>query len=375
MARMKGTGSIRQLPSGRYQVRFRGTNAPTTYMNRKDAQRWLDVQIGKHIEGTWRAPVEIDLRTKMPLGEYWELWIPTRRGKSGKGLEARTQSLYRGFKTLLEPLLEIPLDEINTGTINAWFASLNPDTPSRNQDVYEHLKTIFNTAVDEEILTRNPCRATFSKPPKKHVTTTLTIDELHRMIPLMPARHRFALVLTFWTGIRFGEMCELRRSDFDMTSNPLVMTISRSVVHDGGQYKVKDPKSEAGKRRITIPSNIVAQLHEHLDTFAGVGSDSLLFPASDGLTHLASSTLKGDVKKGFGFSHARHMIGRDDFTWHDLRHTHSTMLSQNGATLADIMRRLGQSSVDVAMIYQHSSDERDAELASRLALSDTLREQ
>ena len=371
MARMKGTGSIRQLPSGRFQVRFKGTNAPTTYLNRKDAQRWLDVQIGKHTEGTWRAPVEIDARTKMTLGAYWELWIPTRRGKSGKGLEARTQSLYRGFKTLLEPLLSIPLDEINTGTINAWFASLNPETPSRNQDVYEHLKTILKTAVDEEILSRNPCRSTFSKPPKQHVTVPLSVEDLQRMIPHMPERHRFALILTFWTGIRFGEMCELRRHDFDMESTPIVMTISRSVVHDVGEYKIKDPKSEAGKRRITIPSNIVEELHRHLDTFVGNHQESLLFPASDGISHLASSTLKGVAKKGFGFSHARHMIGRDDFTWHDLRHTHSTMLSQNGATLADIMRRLGQSSVDVAMIYQHSSDERDAELASRLANYDT----
>lgn len=370
MARMKGTGSIRKLPSDRYQVRFKGTNAPTTYLNRKDAQKWLDVQIGKHIEGTWKAPTDSDPRAKMPFCEYWELWIPNRRGRNGKPLAIRTQTEYRGFAPLLAPLLDVPMEDLNPGLINSWYASLNPGTPSRNQDVYEHLKTVLKTAVDGEILTRNPCRATFSKPPKKHASVPLSLEDYHRILEYMPERHRFALVLTFWTGIRFGEMTELRVKDFNLDANPPILNISRAVVHTAEGYAIKDPKSEAGKRRITIPAHIVNELHKHFQKFVGENPnpDSLIFPASDGIRHLASSTLKGDANRGFGFAHARRQIGREDLTWHDLRHTHSTMLSQQGATLADIMRRLGQSSVDVAMIYQHSSEERDAELAHKLSL-------
>jgi len=370
MARMKGTGSIRKLPSGRYQVRFKGTNAPTTYLNRKDAQKWLDVQIGKHIEGTWKAPTDSDPRAKMPFREYWELWIPNRRGRNGKPLGVRTQAGYRGFAPLLAPLLDVPMEDLNPGLINTWYARLNPGTPSRNQDVYEHLKTVLKTAVDEEIISRNPCRATFSKPPKQHSTVPLSLEDYHRILPYMPERLRFALILTFWTGIRFGEMTELRVRDFDLASKTPTLTISRAVVHVAGEFVVKDPKSEAGKRKITIPANILDELQEHFDKFVGKNPnlDTLIFPASDGIRHLASSTLKGDANRGFGFAYARRMIGREDLTWHDLRHTHSTMLSQQGATLADIMRRLGQSSVDVAMIYQHSSEERDAELAHKLSM-------
>ena len=44
---------------------------------------------------------------------------------------------------------------------------------------------------------------------------------------------------------------------------------------------------------------------------------------------------------------------------HDLRHTGSTWVAQSGATLKEVMARLGHSSTRAAMVYQHASRERD----------------
>jgi hypothetical protein len=57
----------------------------------------------------------------------------------------------------------------------------------------------------------------------------------------------------------------------------------------------------------------------------------------------------------------------DGFRFHDLRHTGHTLSTRSGATLKDTMVRAGQSSEKVALIYQHSDEERQREVAAGLA--------
>ena len=58
-----------------------------------------------------------------------------------------------------------------------------------------------------------------------------------------------------------------------------------------------------------------------------------------------------------------------DLHLHDLRHTGSTWSAQSGATLKELMSRIGHSSTRAAMIYQHATRERDQAIAAAL---DTL---
>lgn len=54
----------------------------------------------------------------------------------------------------------------------------------------------------------------------------------------------------------------------------------------------------------------------------------------------------------------------EDFRFYDLRHTGHTLSTQSGATLKDTMVRAGQSSTRAALIYQHSTLERQKEVAA-----------
>ncbi len=56
----------------------------------------------------------------------------------------------------------------------------------------------------------------------------------------------------------------------------------------------------------------------------------------------------------------------EGFWFYDLRHTGHTLSTRSGATLKDTMVRTGQSSEKGALIYQHSDDERQAEVAASL---------
>ena len=116
-------------------------------------------------------------------------------------------------------------------------------------------------------------------------------------------------------------------------------------------------------RDVAIPPHLLPALQDHLDKFVRDDPDGLLFPAAHG-GHLAPATLYRR------FYTARAAAGRDDLRWHDLRHSGAVLAAATGATLAELMGRLGHSTPAAAMRYQHAAAGRDqqiAELLSKLA--------
>jgi integrase len=90
---------------------------------------------------------------------------------------------------------------------------------------------------------------------------------------------------------------------------------------------------------------------------AHVDVGALLFPADHG-SNLAPSTLYRHWHK------AREAIGRPDLRFHDLRHSGATLAALACATLAELMARLGHSTPQAALRYQHVAAGRDPELAA-----------
>ena len=183
-------------------------------------------------------------------------------------------------------------------------------------------------------------------------------------------------------ALRFGELAELRRNDIDLKNG--VVRVRRGVIRtrvtdDDGTHRmtmmVKTPKSDAGVRDVAIPPHLMPTVRDHIKQHAAPGADGLLFPGADG-GHLAPSSLYGRVaptasggtRGGWGLYQARHVAGRDDLRFHDLRHTRAVLAAQTGATLAELMGRLGHSTSSAALRYQHAVAERDPEIARRLSL-------
>jgi integrase len=103
---------------------------------------------------------------------------------------------------------------------------------------------------------------------------------------------------------------------------------------------------------------------EHLVKHTGPAQEALLFPAAEG-GHMHPRTF------GKRFDSARDAAGRPDLTFHALRHTGAVLAAQSGATLADLMARLGHSTPNAAMRYQHAASDRDRAIAE--ALSEKVR--
>jgi hypothetical protein len=88
--------------------------------------------------------------------------------------------------------------------------------------------------------------------------------------------------------------------------------------------------------------------------------ESYLFKGSKGRPTVVTKTLQRHWAK------ARLAIGRPDLRLYDMRHSGLTLTASTGASLAEVMRRGGHSSVTAAMGYQHASDNRDKVIAERL---------
>jgi integrase len=174
----------------------------------------------------------------------------------------------------------------------------------------------------------------------------------------MPERLRLMVMLASWCALRFGETVELRRGDIDLSDE--VIRVRRAAVRTKGEYTVTTPKSDAGVRDVAIPPHIIPQIEHHLSKFVGNKRDSLIFAADHG-GHLQPSTLYRHWYK------ARAEAGRNDLRWHDLRHSGAVLAAATGASLAELMARLGHSTPQAAMRYQHADKGRDREIAALLS--------
>lgn len=164
------------------------------------------------------------------------------------------------------------------------------------------------------------------------------------------------LSLEAWCALRYGELTELRRRDIDVEDG--VIRVRRGVVRvAGGTCKSTTPKSLAGVRDVNAPPHLLPVLRDHLVNHVEPGAESLVFAAHSG-GHLAPSTVQRH------FYRARAAAGRPDLRFHDLRHTGAVLAAATGATLAELIARLGHGTPQAGLRYQHAAADRDREIAA-----------
>lgn len=262
---------------------------------------------------------------------------------------------------ILPDLGNVQLSRIDTAMVRRWYAKQGDDRPSARAHAYATLHNILGAAVDEDLIVANPCRIKgASKSNAQRKVRPATLAEVGVMADNIPDRRKAMLLIAVWCGPRYGELTELRRDDIDIDAG--VLRIRRAVVKVRGGFVVGNTKSDAGVRDVSVPPHLMAVLKGHQDQHVGPEGDALLFPSSrDPRRHMSESTLEK-----FWYP-AREAAGRPDLRWHDLRHIGATLAAATGATLADLMARLGHSTVGAAMIYQHAVQGRDKVLAERLS--------
>ncbi|MEV7971284.1 tyrosine-type recombinase/integrase [Sphaerisporangium sp. NPDC088356] len=130
---------------------------------------------------------------------------------------------------------------------------------------------------------------------------------------------------------------------------------------DTGELLIGPPKSRAGVRTVAIPSGIIPVLEHHLAAYTGPEDDALIFTGSRG-----GILRRSNFRRAADWASVTRKIDFPGLHFHDLRHTGNTLAAGSGASLRDLMERMGHDSVRAAMIYQHSTAQADRKIADAM---------
>lgn len=363
MANRKGRrrrfGTVRQLASGRWQARYRDPlsgetkAAPQTFATKTDADVWLTTIEAEIIRGTYQAPDA----GKIAFGPYADDWLKHRK------LEDRSRERNEGVLRLhIKPTFGAgALAAITTPRVRAWRTALLEAGVGEPTVVkaYQLLRAILNTAVDDELIRRNPCRikgADHYHVPERPI---LTVAEVYAVADAIQPRYRVLVLLAAFTTLRFGELASLRRRDIDLSRCVVMVRRAQSELQNG-KLADKAPKSAAGVRPVAFPAELVSELTHHLEHFAAAGQDGHLFQGPRG-----GLLRRSNFRDDWTTARAEAGVSRD-VHFHDLRHTGNTLASSAGASTRELMTRMGHSTTRAALIYQHMTSDRDQHIAGKL---------
>ena len=369
-------GQVETLPSGEMRARYTGPDGqrydgPRLFDALVDAHAWLRDQHKAIRDGRWTpatAAAAQQYRGRT-LGEFAVAWLATRLNRNGEPLRPRTRVEYeRLIAGPLAGLATHPLRSLTAATVGSWYREqLATGHATQAARAYGLLNSIMKAAVQQKAIAENPCaiRGAGSATTGKKVEPPTPV-ELDKIVAAIAPRFRAAILIAAWAGTRYGELTELRRKDVTIARDgrevrAMILNVDRAVTNTTGHgFIVGKTKSEAGVRSIALPPHIFPTVLEHLKKHVADFPDSLLFPGADGITHLAQTAFYKHWDK------ARRAAGRGDMPFHALRHHGATRFAQTGATLKEIQARLGHSTVEAAMRYQHAAG-RDEELARRMS--------
>ncbi len=352
-------GSVRRLPSGRFQVRYFGPDgfrrtASDTFATKGDAARWLARTETDVARGQWLDPAA----ASVTLREYAEGWLLQRTVK-GRPLAPRTVQTYRHSLDahVLLRLGDYKLAGITPALVRTWHAETLARTgPTAARQAYATLRAILNTAVDDDAIHRNPCRITGAGQPSSPERPLLDLETVEALAAAMPTHLQTLCLVTFWAHLRIGEVVALQRRDVDILRGKI--RIERQHVELRTGPLETEPKA-ASRRTVHLPAQALEVLSAHLADRPGLPT-APVFTRADGSLLRASHVQNA-------WTTARKRVGVDHAHFHDLRHAGLTLTAQLGATTAEVMRRAGHSSARAANIYQHAAEGRDIAIAKLLS--------
>jgi integrase len=187
----------------------------------------------------------------------------------------------------------------------------------------------------------------------------LTIAQVYALANAVGQRYQALVLLAMFSSLRWGELAGLRRCDVDLEARTVRVFRQLTEVRGRG-IEFGPPKSKAGRRTVPIPALIIPVIRWHLSCFAQDGDEGLVFTSPRGMP-LRHSQFRQRV-----WVPALATAGLSGVHFHNLRHTGNTLAANAGATLRELMDRMGHDSERAAMIYLHGSDARQQAIADTL---------
>ena len=224
------------------------------------------------------------------------------------------------------------------------------------------LRCALQRAVRWGLIASNP--ALLADPPRPRRPEIRILDEEDTKQLLMGLRGRpvyLATVIAVGTGMRRGEILGLQWQDIDLAKGVLRVTRTLGQTREGLRFGT--PKTQRGRRQIHLPGFVVAALRDHWEARRATAR-----PRKDDLV----VTLKCGrpwPPDSFSAEFVRQLekAGLPRIRFHDLRHSHASLLLRLGVHPKVVSERLGHATVSFTLdTYSHLLPSMQAEAAAKV---------
>lgn len=373
-------GAVRQLPSGRYQAKYRDDSgqyvpATETFDAKADAEAWLAAK-----RTDLRRGVDIDEKgSRRTLAHWW----PAMQSDSRRRLKPSTVKYYDECWTdHVEPRFgRTAVSRIRPSDVDRWLGDLQDAgvAPSRMRGALGVLSRLCDAALRDRAIATNPAsarsaRIPASTPAERPVLSPSEIRHLHTAAnttdedgkPLGSPDVALIVSVLTWGGLRIGECLALQRRDIDLQAGTI--KVRRSVAEIDGKVHVSGPKT--GRARVvTLPASVVAELTTYMASVSEE-REAWLFPTKVNkprrYTNFRLRQWLPMVER-YNADRKKRKLPKLLVMPHDLRSTCASLLIDAGASPKDVQEHLGHADIATTLnLYARVRPGRSDDLAARM---------
>ncbi|MFD2370637.1 tyrosine-type recombinase/integrase [Brevibacillus sp. GCM10020057] len=330
------------------------------FTTKKEAEKAMAEKITEVNQGTFIAP------SKEMFSSFLTSWLENKK------MSVRS-STFRNYewlvnKHILPHLGKYELAKLNPMHIEAFYRKLKKDESALSDEVISKIHTIINAVLtrahERGFVAKNVAKLV-DKPrfSKKKMEVWNEKEVLQFLDVAREDRLYIAFFLAITTGMRRGEILGLRWKDIDFENGEI--SIQQTLSNTGDE--LQEPKTKSAQRSIALPEQTVAELKKHKRRIAqekllarSVYQDNDLVVCTSVGTKVLPRNLirtyyrlleKADVPK---------------IRFHDLRHSHATLLLKKGVHPKIAQERLGHANIRITLdTYSHVLPNMQSEAAKQ----------
>jgi integrase len=352
----KTTGKKDGLQKYNVRINYTGDNGKSKQLTRTayglEAAKDLERQLSTEVKNKGVNSVK-----KMTVQQIYDEYTNVRKYELRETSIRINRQLYELY---IKPTMEnVRLDKLSVVKLQEWKLSVEEKdlSPATKKKAYSAFRAILNYAVKMEYIERNPILkiGNFINALEKDAKTDVVFYTAQEFIQYINAAKQKAVErqvkhndlseweyyvffnIAFYTGLRKGEVHALKWSDIDGS----LLSVTRSIAQKlQGADRETPPKNKSSVRTLQIPLPLMKILNEHM-----IRQQNLEHFTDDCRICGCTRSLRDSTLFVKNINYAT-QAGLKPIKIHGFRHSHVSVLANEGINIQEIARRLGHAKVE-----------------------------
>ncbi|WP_027725456.1 site-specific integrase [Tuberibacillus calidus] len=318
------------------------------FKSEREAKKALRLAEAEVIKGTYVEP------SKLPYETFVNDWFKNIKKKS---LGVQTQVVYERYleSYIIPSIGNIPLGKITTDTIDRFISDLYDKKYSAStiKKAVNIIKSSLEYAIIQGYIKKNFAKQATLPKETKNEMTVWNQEEVNKFLDAAKGSRYYNLFfVALTTGMRQGELFGLRWKDIDFKNKTL--TVNQVLDHDGQNLRI-GTKTKSSHRTIDLSDKTIQVLLDQKKKIEHEKSLDIGYQDNDLVfcTPLGTPLHPSNIRKRV-FNKLIEKAQVPKIRFHDLRHTHATLLLQKKVNPKVVSERLGHANVKITLdTYSH----------------------